>query len=152
LPLNSGRPAGFGFFIAVLGVILSVMVGLAVEGCEPFHAFSRWFSIMTLGAVPLVYTCGQNAAISTVVCSAVMLVLFIVVCFPHGANGIDIQIPGQPCSLLFAPPQQRYDFASPSATEFLDQQKAVLFMVTQGDPSEFETKWCSDGGANQHVH
>ena len=36
--------------------------------------------------------------------------------------------------------------------EFLEQRAAVLNMVTQGDPSVFETKWCVDGGANRHVH
>ncbi len=107
---------------------------------------------MILGAVPLVYARGQNATLSPVICSAIMLVIFIFVCVSQGANGIDIQIPCQPRSLLFEPQSPRYDFGSPSATEFLDQQKALLCMVTQGDHSEFETKWCSDGGANRHVH
>ena len=111
--MNDARRASFGFLVALLGFlvvlfgVIAVLSGLAIAGCEPFHALSGRLSTLILGAVPLVYARGRNAAIGTVLCSALMLVVFIVVCFPQGANGIDIQIPGQPRSLLFEP--QRYD-------------------------------------------
>ena len=101
-------------------------------------------STLVFGAVAqLVCARGRNAVVGTLIFSAVLMVATILVSSPQGASGIDIQIPGRPRSLLFEP--QRYDFASPSGVEFLDRQKAVLCMVTQGDTSEFETKWCSDG-------
>ena len=45
-------------------------------------------------------------------------------CYPHGAYSIDIQVPDRPRSLLFTP--CRYDYASPSATDFLDQKKTAM--------------------------
>ena len=134
--------AVLGVFALLVGVLAAAMAWLAGDRCESFHALCHALtgrsSALILGAIPLVYARGRNA-IGTVICSAFVLVVFIIVLFPQGAHGIDIQIPGQPCSLLFEP--QRYDLASPSVTEFLDQQKAVLYMVTQGETSEFETKW-----------
>ena len=79
---------------------------------------------------------------------AVMLALSCI--YLPGAHGIDIQVPGKQRSLLFEP--QRYNFSSPIVADFQDQKHAILCMVTQGDTSVFETKWCADGGANRHVH
>ena len=56
--------------------------------------------------------------------------------YPPGAHSIDIQVRERPRSLLFT--QCRYDHASQNTTDFLNQRKALLCMVTQD--------------ANQHVH
>jgi hypothetical protein len=53
-------------------------------------------------------------------------------------------------SLLYTPLPS--EFASPNVAEILEQRAAVLNMVTQGDSSVFDTKWCVDGCANRHVH
>ncbi len=78
LQLDNGSRVWLGVFVVIISV-LGLMTGLTIEGCEPFPAISGWLSTMVLGAVPLVYTRGRNAAISTLICSADMLVLFIFV-------------------------------------------------------------------------
>ena len=123
-----------GILVILFGVVF-VSTGLVMVGFE-ISSIPAQISALVLGAAaPLVCARGRNAAVGTVICTAVVLVAIILVIYPRGAMGIDIQVPGRPRSLLFEP--QRYDFASPSVVDFLDQQKAVLCMVTQGDTSEF---------------
>ena len=43
------------------------------------------------------------------------------------------------------------DQRTTSMRDFLLQKPVVLMMVTQGDTSNFEYKWCNDGGANKSV-
>ena len=71
-------------------------------------------------------------------------------CYTQGAHGLDIQEPGRPTSLLYTP--QISPFASANVQDLFEQRTFVINMVTQGDSSVFETKWCIDGGANRHVH
>ena len=79
-----------------------------------------------------------------------MVTALVLGCFPQGAHGIDIQEPGRPTSLLYTP--RISPFTSSNVSDLLEQRTYVLNMVTQGDSSVFETKWCIDGGANRHVH
>ena len=75
-------------------------------------------------------------------------------CYTQGAHGLDIQEPGRPTSLLYTP--RISPFASSNhdsnVQDLFEQRTFVINMVTQGDSSVFETKWCIDGGANRHVH
>jgi hypothetical protein len=79
-------------FLAVIGVI-GVMVGLTIEGYEPFLAVSSSFSTMILGAVPLVYARGRSSAISTVICSAVILVALILLRSPQETDCYSVWAP-----------------------------------------------------------
>ncbi len=48
---------------------------------------------MILGSVPLVYACGRNAAIGTVICSAVILVVLILLCCHQETDGFSVRAP-----------------------------------------------------------
>jgi hypothetical protein len=89
-----------------------------------------------------------NHLFSCVSCGVLVTVILLLT-FPSSAHSVDIQVPGGPTSLLYT---SEYMYASPLACDFLDQRAAVLNMVTQGDTSVFDTRWCVDGGANRHVH
>ena len=103
-------------FLAIFGV----STGLAMAGFEFFSIQSQLLALVR-GAALLVYARGRNATIESVVFSAVLMVAIILVCYPQGATGIDIQIPGRSRSLLFEP--QQYYFVSPSVVDSLAWQK-----------------------------
>jgi hypothetical protein len=69
------------------------MAGLTIAGGEPFpiSALSGSLSTMFIGAVPLVYAQGRNAAIGTVICSAVILVVLILLCCPQETDGFSVR-------------------------------------------------------------
>ena len=117
-------------FLGILVVVFGVLSGLAaivvvstelvMAGFEKNSIQSQLLALVR-GAAPLVYARGRNAAIGTVVFSAVELVAMILVYYPQGATGIDVQIPGGPCSLLFEP--QLYHFVPPSVVDSFALQK-----------------------------
>ena len=109
-----------GILVALIIAVFGVLAGLAVAGFEIFFIPGQ-LSGLVLGAAPLVYARGRNAAIGTVVFFAVMHVAMILVYYPQGATDIDVQLPGGPSLLLFEP--QQYDFVSPSVVDSLAQQK-----------------------------
>jgi hypothetical protein len=83
-----------GIYMVFMGVI-GIMAGLDIAGIEPLPALSGRLSALVHGAVPLVYAHGRNAAIGTVICSAVMLVILILVFYPTGASSVH-HIPSTP--------------------------------------------------------
>ena len=141
---------------------LFIIVGVTAGVVQNFEYVSDCFSTMSRSLCALLTTaiCGVSGTvtyhsrvkspISSLVVWFVATAVLAVLLFAPGTYGIDIQEPGRPRSLLYTP--QPYQFSSPNVAEFLEQRAAVLNMVTQGDPSVFETKWCVDGGANRHVH
>jgi len=107
--------------IAVFRVLAGVLTGLKVAGFEISSIAGQLLGLVFGAATPLVRARGRNAAIGTVVFFTVMLVAMILVYYPQGATGIDIQVSGRPRSLLFKP--QRYDIVLPSVVDSLAQQK-----------------------------
>jgi hypothetical protein len=99
LPWDNGGRAGFEFFliaassIGVATSIIGLMVGLAMEECEPFHVLSGSLSTMTLGAVLLVFPRGRNAVIGTVIGSAFIGVALILLRCPQATDGLSVLAP-----------------------------------------------------------
>ncbi len=72
--------------------------------------------------------------------------------FSANAKVLDIQLPGQPATSLnksctvFSPSP-----LSSALCNFL-QSESTVFMVSQGNPSDYNISWCVDCGANRHVN
>ena len=111
-------------------------------------SFASWVSAAVVGVLSLLGVRGKNAVspnvfvplIGGVARSIVLVCCILVMFYPPGAHSIDIQVPGRPRSLLFTP--RRYDYASQNTTDFLNQRKAGLCMVTQGDQSVLKLGQC----------
>ena len=78
--------------------------------------------------------------------------LFLSFCnFSANAEVLDMLRPGQPATFLHKgfTPYSPSSFGSPALSDFLTTE-STAFMVSQGDPSDFNLTWCVDCGANRH--
>ena len=72
--------------------------------------------------------------------------------FSADAATLDLQLPGSPTPALHKgfTPFSPSSFGSPTLSDYIANE-STAFMVSQGDPSNFNLKWCMDCGANRHI-
>ncbi len=79
--------------------------------------------------------------------------LFLSFCkFSANAEVLDLQRPGQPATFLHKgfTPFSPSPLGSPALRDFLTTE-STAFMVSLGDPSDYNLTWCVDCGANRHI-
>jgi hypothetical protein len=173
---EQGTPVSGSSWITRLMILFMIFIAASVVVFPEIFTFLAsldfmgtmvWTSSVTGAALVSGRRLGQGGINTTSI--GAFFVFIGIVCFFNGppcraaALQIDIQISGKEDTLLdhgvnfplsgFSTPlmNEFQDQRTTSMSDFLLQKPVVLMMVTQGDSSNFEYKWCNDGGANKSV-
>ena len=174
--LEQGKPVLGSSWITRLMILFMIFIAASVVVFPEIFTFLAsldfmgtmvWTSSVTGAALVSGRRLGQGVINTTSI--GAFFVFIVIVCFFNGppcraaALQIYIQISGKEDTLLdqrvnfplsgFSTPlmNEFQDQRTTSMRDFLLQKPVVLMMVTQGDTSNFEYKWCNDGGANKSV-
>ena len=155
-PLPVSPPFGLHWFAKLSVVFLVTHLSILLLFPEVLSALEISVPKAILGSVlagaSLINSSnGRRYSLMGILLSAFIFLSF---CnFSANAADLDIQLPGRPVTALykgFAPFSPSF-LGSPHLGDFLTNE-STAFMVSQGDPSDYNLKWCIDCGANRWCH